>query len=76
MVPIEKLPSSSDTLQVFLAGVKESDNQLWSKGGRVLSLCALSKDLASARELIYKNLGQVMFKDMSFRNDIGVLKCL
>ncbi|MEC7988188.1 MAG: phosphoribosylamine--glycine ligase [Myxococcota bacterium] len=71
---IQNLPENTKMLHVFLAGTEMKKEELWSKGGRVLAVCARSKDLESAREIVYKQLGQVMFEDMSFRNDIGVMK--
>jgi phosphoribosylamine--glycine ligase len=56
-------------VEIFFAGVKKAgDNELFSSGGRVLSVC---KSGARAREDIYKALDELDFKDKIFRNDIA-----
>lgn len=59
----------NENIKIFYAGVEEKDGDLYSKGGRVLSLCTTSKDpfwdlknFAKTIEMEYKY----------FRNDIEI----
>ena len=61
-----------DTL-VFHNGTRQKDGQLVSAGGRVLSIVALDKTLAEARQKVYEEIEKVTFKNMRYRDDIGQL---
>jgi phosphoribosylamine--glycine ligase len=56
---------------VFHAGTKEESGQILSNGGRVLTVTSIAKDLSSALENSYKNIGKIRFSDCYYRKDIG-----
>ena len=58
-------------VNVFHAGTSLSDDGILTSGGRVLAVTAKSDSFANARELIYKNVGQIEFEGMFFRKDIA-----
>ncbi|MCB0347597.1 MAG: phosphoribosylamine--glycine ligase [Bdellovibrionales bacterium] len=62
--------SNPDVL-VFYAGVEMKDNRLYTNGGRIFGLTAVSATKASARDLVYKNLKAASFDNEIFREDIG-----
>jgi phosphoribosylamine--glycine ligase len=56
----------------FPAGVSvNSVGDLVTAGGRVCGLTALGTSLSTAREQAYRNLSQISFFGMQFRQDIG-----
>jgi phosphoribosylaminoimidazole-succinocarboxamide synthase len=66
-----KLPSFD--LLTFYAGVKSSNNELISQGGRVLSLFSRQDSLEKAREEIYGELKKSKENPFHYRNDIGAV---
>jgi phosphoribosylamine---glycine ligase len=58
-------------VEVFHAGTALAAGELVSAGGRVLSVCALGRDLASALDRAYGAVGQIDWPGMVFRHDIG-----
>jgi phosphoribosylamine--glycine ligase len=61
-----------DDQQLFQAGTASGPGgQVVSAGGRVLTVCALGATHAEARARAYQALGQVSFRGMQFRTDIG-----
>jgi phosphoribosylamine--glycine ligase len=57
---------------VFHAGTtRGEDAQLRAAGGRVLNVCALGADLASALQRAYAAVARIDFQDGFFRRDIG-----
>ena len=56
---------------VFHAGTALDGDQLVTAGGRVLSVCALGKDLDQARERAYAACDAISFEGAHFRRDIG-----
>lgn len=59
---------------VFLAGAKMEGGVLLTNGGRVLSVVGSGKTLEEAREVAYRNIDLVKFKDSYCRTDIGIFK--
>jgi phosphoribosylamine--glycine ligase len=58
--------------QLFQAGTASGPGgQVVSAGGRVLTVCALGATHAEARARAYQALGQLSFRGMQFRTDIG-----
>lgn len=53
---------------VFFAGVQNINNELYSSGGRVLSVC-INND--NPFDTIYKDINKIHFNNKVFRNDIG-----
>ena len=56
---------------LFFAGAKMEGNKILSSGGRVLSVCALGKDIQSAQKLAYQTIEQIECEDLFYRKDIG-----
>ncbi|MDS0524351.1 phosphoribosylamine--glycine ligase [Clostridium sp. SHJSY1] len=59
---------------VFLAGAKLEDGKIKTNGGRVLSVVGSGKTLEEAREVAYRNVEFVKFKDSYCRKDIGIYR--
>ena len=58
--------------QIFDSGTTFSDNgKLLTAGGRVLSIVCQDKDFDTVFEKAYKNLKEIHFEGIYFRNDIG-----
>ena len=58
--------------QIFDSGTSLSKNgELLTDGGRVLSIVCQDKDFDIAFEKAYKNLKEIYFDGIYFRNDIG-----
>ena len=59
-------------VKVFHAGTKlDSDRNILSNGGRVLSVTANAINMEEARILAYKAISQIKWDDGFYRNDIG-----
>ncbi|XJS11704.1 phosphoribosylamine--glycine ligase [Aerococcaceae bacterium WGS1372] len=59
--------------QVYYAGVRLDDNdQLVSKGGRILMLTSSGETLQEARENAYSLMHQLKVQNSFYRNDIGL----
>ncbi len=61
-------------VQIFHAGTRKEGNKIYTNGGRVLNVCALSTSLQKAMEKIYNAISFISFEGMSYRTDIGVEK--
>lgn len=70
---LEKFENNRDA-KVFFAGVKESGNNFTTNGGRVLNVVSVQNSAEKAREVAYKELEKIQFKDKYFRKDIGLIK--
>ena len=58
--------------QIFDSGTSLSQNgELLTDGGRVLSIVCQDKDFDEVFEKVYKNLKEINFDGIYFRNDIG-----
>jgi phosphoribosylamine---glycine ligase len=59
-------------VKVFHAGTKlDAQGRPITAGGRVLTVCALGKDIAAAREHAYAAAGKIHFDGAFFRRDIA-----
>ena len=59
-------------VKVFHAGTKlDSDRNILSNGGRVLSVTANAINIEEARILAYRAISQIKWDDGFYRNDIG-----
>jgi len=58
-------------LFLYFAGTKDIDGQLYTDGGRVLTLVAQANTREQARELVYQNIDQINFRGEHYRKDIG-----
>lgn len=57
---------------VFHAGTGLDENQqILTRGGRVLAVTGLGKDLTEALNLVYAEINKVKWEGMQFRRDIG-----
>ena len=63
---------SRGDVTVFHAGTKELDGKCATSGGRVLGVTALDENLDKAIRKAYEAVGDINFKDMHFRKDIGI----
>ena len=62
----------SNDCQIFDSGTSLSENgQLLTDGGRVLSIVCQDKDFDMVFEKAYKNLKEIHFEGIYYRNDIG-----
>ena len=62
----------SNDCQIFDSGTSFSENgKLLTAGGRVLSIVCQDKDFDAVFEKAYKNLKEIHFEGIYFRNDIG-----
>ena len=73
--PISGLSDLDDDIIVFHAGTKSGleHGQVLTSGGRVLTVVALGKNLAEARERVYANIDRISFKDCHYRQDIALI---
>ncbi|MFA5308616.1 MAG: phosphoribosylamine--glycine ligase [Dehalococcoidales bacterium] len=73
--PITGLDDLDKDVMVFHAGTRlNPEGQLLTSGGRVLTVVATGKNLAKAREKVYKNIARIKFEDSYYRKDIGLVK--
>ena len=62
----------SNDCQIFDSGTSFSESgKLLTAGGRVLSIVCQDKDFDTVFEKAYKNLKEIQFEGIYFRNDIG-----
>ncbi len=61
---------------VFHAGTKPGvqRGQVLTNGGRVLTVVALGKTLAEAREKVYHNISRISFDNCHYRKDIALIR--
>ncbi|KAL7928224.1 phosphoribosylglycinamide synthetase [Trichoderma chlorosporum] len=64
-------PILSPDIHVFHAGTKMMGNNLYSAGGRVLSVAAYGDSLQDAVDLAYEGVESISFPGMHFRTDIA-----
>jgi phosphoribosylamine---glycine ligase len=56
---------------VFHAGTAEKDGAVVTAGGRVLGVTALGTTVAAAIERVYQGVGEISWRGMQYRKDIG-----
>jgi len=61
-------------VEIFHAATELSDGELIANGGRVLSVTALGKDVAEARDRAYRAVDLIDWPDGFFRHDIGLAR--
>jgi phosphoribosylamine--glycine ligase len=73
--PISGLNDMDKDVLVFHAGTKlgGEKGQVITSGGRVLTVVATGKNLAEAREKVYKNIPRIRFEGSYYRKDIAEL---
>ena len=62
---------SIEGVEIFHAGTALKKEKVISSGGRVLSVTAQCNSIVHAREIAYKALALIDWKEGFFRNDIG-----
>jgi phosphoribosylamine---glycine ligase len=70
--PISGLNSLDKDIIVFHAGTRLVNTEVFTDGGRVLTVVASGKTLKEAREIVYKNIPRITFADSQFRTDIAL----
>jgi len=69
---ITGIPPGSEDMQVFHAATtRRADGEIFSNGGRVLTVTALGDPLRVAQQRAYAALASIGFDGMQFRRDIG-----
>lgn len=69
--PISGLDKLDKDIMVFHAGTKLESGQVFTSGGRVLTVVATGKTIAQAREKVYANIGRIHFDGCHYRKDIA-----
>jgi phosphoribosylamine--glycine ligase len=73
--PITGLDDLDEDVVVFHAGTKLGpDGQVLTSGGRVLTVVAMGKTIAEAREKVYANIPRIRFEGCHYRKDIADIK--
>jgi len=73
--PISGLDDVDKDIIVFHAGTKPGkDGEVLTNGGRILTVVAMGKNMAEAREKVYKNITRIHFKGSYYRKDIALFK--
>ncbi len=68
---ITQLPNEEQDCVTFHAGTELEDEQLVTRGGRVLCVTALGETVLGAQKRAYEVVDKVAFDGMQFRRDIG-----
>jgi phosphoribosylamine--glycine ligase len=71
---ISGLDEVDKDILVFHAGTKTGQSGVLTSGGRVLTVVATGKNLAQAREKVYKNITRIHFEGCHYRKDIAEIK--
>lgn len=61
---------SNDQVKVFHGGTVINQDQLYTAGGRVLSITGFGNDLFQARNCAYESIKKISFPGMHYRKDI------
>jgi len=74
--PITGLDTLDKDILVFHAGTRLGlePGQALTSGGRVLTVVAMGKTIAEAREKVYANIPRIHFKGCHYRKDIALVK--
>jgi len=71
--PIRGIDGLDKGVLVFHAGTKcGSDRVIHTDGGRVLAVVGVGKDMAEAREKVYRNISSIHFEGCYYRRDIAL----
>jgi phosphoribosylamine--glycine ligase len=75
-LPIEGLHDVDKDVMVFHAGTKVGAEpwEVLTNGGRVLTVVAMGKTVAQAREKVYANISRITFEGAHYRKDIALFK--
>ncbi|MFN3599391.1 MAG: phosphoribosylamine--glycine ligase [Aquificaceae bacterium] len=67
---LEEVEGMEDVV-IFHAGTEITDGKVFTKGGRVLNVCAWGENLKEAQEKAYNAIKRIHFEGMHYRKDIG-----
>ena len=73
--PVTGFPISikdDDQINICFGGVTTKSDQLFTSGGRVMTITALAQDQLAARTQAYEAINNVHFEGMHYRTDIGL----
>jgi len=71
-LPITGLDNLDNAILVFHAGTKLGENSnVYTDGGRVLTVTATGKTMSEARAKVYQNLPRINFNGCHYRSDIA-----
>jgi len=71
--PIKGMDSVDRDVLVFHAGTKlGADGIVYTDGGRVLTVVGVGRDMAEAREKVYRKIGNIYFEGCYYRQDIAL----
>jgi len=72
---ISGLDEVDKEIMVFHAGTKAGpEGQVLTSGGRVMTVAATGRNLAEAREKVYRNIPRIQFEGCQYRRDIADIK--
>ena len=69
-----KVISGIDSVEgsvIFHAGTLKKNDQVYTNGGRVLSVVSTAPNLKEALKKSYKTISKIQFQGKTFRKDIG-----
>ncbi|MFN3410803.1 MAG: phosphoribosylamine--glycine ligase [Exilispira sp.] len=61
-------------IKIFFSAVKNINGNLFTDGGRVLTIVGNGKNIDEARNKVYSMTDKINFENMHFRKDIGLIK--
>jgi phosphoribosylamine--glycine ligase len=72
-LPIMGLTNLGRDVLVFHAGTKlGSDGVVYTDGGRVLTIAGVGRNMAEARDKVYRNVSHIYFEGCHYRTDIAL----
>ena len=71
--PIRGIDKVDKDVLVFHAGTKlGTDGTVYTDGGRVLTVAGVGRDMAEARDRVYRNISSIYFEGRYYRKDIAL----
>jgi len=71
--PVQGIDSVDKDVLVFHAGTELGrDGTIYTNGGRVLTVAGVGRDIAEAREKVYRNIRGIRFEGCYYRKDIAL----
>jgi len=72
-LPVKGIDSVDKDVLVFHAGTKlRNDGVVYTDGGRVFTVVGVGKNMAEAREKVYRNIDRIHFEGCYYRKDIAL----
>ena len=71
-LPITGLDQIDPEIILFHAGTDLENGIVYTAGGRVLTVVAIDKTIAAAKEKVYSNISRIKFDNSFYRKDIAV----